>query len=147
MIMVEYAGLASRWAGAGEVHNVRAWWNAHTDDQAAVKRKALDLVRAEVTSPHVTFEDWGMDTSTHPTINAFLRIRVISPERHAEVQRLRKVRVTACGKCFDPHPGHYLLLTDGQSMGVCYTCMRGLSERGEISRNLAYVKRDGKLQI
>ena len=146
-MIVEYAGIADRWAGPGEVHNVRAWWNAHSEDQAQVRRKAIRLVKAEVTSPHVTFESWGMDTSTHPTINAFLRIRVISPERHAEIQRLKAVRVTACGQCGDPHPDSYLLLTNGQKTGACYPCLRSLSERGEIDRNMASVGRGGKLNI
>jgi hypothetical protein len=146
-MIVEYAGIADRWAGPGEVHNVRAWWNAVSDSQADVKRAAVRLVKAEVTSPHVTFEAWGMDTSTHPTINAFIRVRVISPERHAEIQQLKTVRVHTCTECDDPHPSSYLLLTDGRYIGACFVCVRKLSERGEISRNLASVGRGGKLTV
>lgn len=146
-MIVEYAGLADRWAGHGQVHNVRAWWNVNSDDEGAVRQEAIRLVKAEVSSPHVTFEDWGMDTSTHPTINAFMRIRVIGPERHAEVQRLRKVVVRACAFCNSPDPCNYLRMPDGEEKAACYTCLRGPSLAEANYRTVAWVKADGTLQV
>ena len=80
-MIVEYAGPADRSAGPGWIHKVRAWWNVNADDQAAVKRAVIKEVRANVPpGSKVTFMDWYMDTSTHPTINAWPSVRVTPPE-------------------------------------------------------------------
>lgn len=80
-MIIEYAGPASRSAGAGWIHKARAWWNVNTDDQAAVKRAVIREVKANVPKGStVKFMDWYMDTSTHPTINAWPSVRVIPPE-------------------------------------------------------------------
>lgn len=80
-MIIEYAGPADRSAGPGWIHKARAWWNAYSDDQAAVKRAVIREVKANVPKGStVKFMDWHMDTSTSPTINAWPSVRVITPE-------------------------------------------------------------------
>lgn len=80
-MIVEYAGPADRSAGPGWIHKARAWWNVNSDNQAAVKRAVIRAVEAEVREgSEVTFLSWNMDTSTHPTINAWPSVRVIPPD-------------------------------------------------------------------
>lgn len=84
-MIVEYAGPAERSAGPGWLHKARAWWNVNSEDQGEVKRAVIRAVKAEVPEgSKVTFVDWYMDTSTHPTINAWPSVRVIPPEQEAE---------------------------------------------------------------
>lgn len=80
-MIIEYAGPAERSAGPGWIHKVRAWWNVNTEDQAEVRRAVIRAVKDEVAEgSEVIFMDWYMDTSTHPTINAWPSVRVITPE-------------------------------------------------------------------
>lgn len=84
-MIVEYAGPAERSAGPGWIHKARAWWNVNSEDQGEVRRAVIRAVKAEVPEgSKVTFMDWYMDTSTHPTINAWPSVRVIPPEQEAE---------------------------------------------------------------
>jgi hypothetical protein len=80
-MIVEYAGPADRSAGPGWIHKARVWWNVNSEDQKDVKRAVINAVKAAVPKgSRVAFVDWYMDTSTHPTINAWPSVRVIPPE-------------------------------------------------------------------
>lgn len=83
-MIIEYAGPADRSAGPGWIHKARAWWNAYSEDQSAVKHAVIAAVKAEVPKgSKVTFMTWNMDTSTSPTINAWPSVRVIPPDTDA----------------------------------------------------------------
>lgn len=145
-MFIEYAGQAERQVGRGTLHNVRAWWNAVSEDQGKVKRAALGAVRAEIpATSRASFVSWGMDTSTHPTINAFITVRVLSAEEAARLARLKAIRAHACHTCSDPHPGYYADV-DGIEKALCYVCTERLAP-GTRYRLIAWIRADGRLQV
>jgi hypothetical protein len=143
-MIIEYAGPADRSAGPGWIHKARAWWNVHTDDQGEVRRAVLRAVKAAVPEDStVTFVSWHMDTSTHPTINAWPSVRVLD----AESQRLRKVVARACDFCSSPNPCNYLRMPDKSNKAACFTCLRGEQLAAVRYVTVAWIKADGTLQI
>lgn len=80
-MIIEYAGPADRSAGPGWIHKARAWWNVNTEDRGEVRRAVIREVRANVPEgSKVQFMGWNMDSSTHPTMNAWPSVRVIPPD-------------------------------------------------------------------
>jgi hypothetical protein len=144
-MIIEYAGVADRWAGLGVVHNVRAWWNVNHDAEGAVKRAALRAVQPKVkATDHLSVDPIDADTYSTPQLNALVRVRVISHEQYVERKRLASLVVRNCTKCGDEHPGNYLRMADGSEQAVCYTCLLALPDG---YRTIAWVKSDGRLQV
>lgn len=144
LVIIEYKGLADRWAGTGVVHEVRAWWNVNEDDEGAVKRAASKAVREEVgKGGSVTFESWDMSTYKTPQLDALVRVRVLTPEQVDHRKELKTRRYAECAICGTP-PGELVLLEDGEEHPLCYSCRRGLQGKYQV---VHWIKADGKVQI
>lgn len=147
-MIIEYAGIADRWAGPGVVHNVRAWWNVNQDTEGGVKRAALRAVRPEVkVTDHLSVDPIDADTYSTPQLNALVRVRVIAHEQYMERKRLAVLVVRACALCMSDCPSYYLRLPDRSEQGVCFTCLRGPALADVEYRTIAWIKADGRLQI
>lgn len=147
-MIVEYAGLADRWAGGGVVHQVRAWWNVHEHSEGQVKRAALEtLCPANGVVVIGCAEVIGMDTSTYntPQLNAVVRIRVLLPEEMTTRAELRLRRYTRCDGCGGPPGGQVVrMAADGAERALCYTCWDPIKGTCKV---LHWIKSDGKLQV
>ena len=146
-MIVEYAGIADRWAGPGVVHNVRAWWNVNHDSEGRVKRAALNTLCPEngvVVLGHAEVIDMDMCTSNHPNLNAMVRIRVLTPEQVARCKELKKRCYTRCDGC-GSHPGQVVRMhADGTERALCYGCWNPVKSTCKV---LHWIKSDGRLQI
>ena len=145
-MIIEYRGKARQWAGTGEVHEVAAIWNALRDDQSAVKRASAKAVRDVVGKGRsVTFESWDMGTSSHPTLDALIRIRVLTKEQADRKKELTMRRYETCDKCGAKGPGQLVQMKDdGTEQALCYGCWNPLRSKCKV---LHYINKFGKLQI
>ncbi|MER6605729.1 hypothetical protein ABT282_07390 [Streptomyces sp. NPDC000927] len=147
-MIIEYKGIADRYAGTGVVHEVRAWWNAIQDDEGAVKRAASKAVRDVVgKGGSVTFDSWDMSTYSSPQLNAMVRVRVLTSEQMAARKELRERRYTECGGCKRDHPGQVVRRENGSEQAVCYACWGEIKGTGEACQVLHWIKADGRVQI
>lgn len=153
-MIIEYAGVADRWAGPGVVHEVRAWWNVHETTEGQVKRAALDaLCPANGVTVSGSAEVIGVDTSTYstPHLNAMVRIRVLTIEEAARRTELRARRYTHCDGDDCPNtPGQLVHMFDDPSgqpeRALCWTCWRPLARTVQC-KVLHWIQADGKLQV
>lgn len=148
-MIIEYAGRAGRQVGTGTVHEVRAWWNAISDEEGAVKRAATAAVRKEVgKGGSVAFESWDMSTYSHPQINAMVRVRVLTDEQVARRKELKTRRYTTCGgnggRCTST-PGEVVRVSEGVEQALCYGCRTALP-KGSY-QVVHWIKADGRVQI
>lgn len=152
-MIIEYAGIADRWAGPGVVHEVRAWWNAYDNTEGQVKRAALDVLGPETSGAILgTAEVIGMDMSTYntPYLNAMVRIRVLTPEEADRRTELRARRYTQCdGDGCGDAPGQVVYMfdpvpPDTGERALCYSCWRPLAVTVQC-KVLHWIDRDGKI--
>jgi hypothetical protein len=145
-MIIEYAGVADRWAGDGVVHNVRAWWNVNETVQGAVKRAAVRAVRDALEDPgHVAVI--GMDTCTYgtPQLNALVRVRVRTHEEVAHRAELLTRRYPCCVGCVGPGAGYLVRMhADGAERALCFTCWDPVRGACKV---LHWIKADGRLQL
>lgn len=146
-MIIEYAGRADKWAGTGEVHEVRAWWNARTDSQGDVKRAASAAVRKEVgKGGSVAFESWDMSTYNHPQINAMIRVRVLTDQQVKHRKELKERVYKGCdGSGCKSAPGQVVRLVDGTEAALCFGCWNPL--RGTGVKVLHYINKYGRIQL
>lgn len=146
MITVEYKGLADRWSGAGDVHEVRAFWNSIRDPEGDVKRAASKEVRKVVgKGGSVTFDSWDMDTHKNPSLAATVRVRVLTDEQVTARKELKARIYTVCAVCDKEPPGEIVrLLADGTEHPMCYSCRRGLDGKYQV---VHWIKADGRIQV
>lgn len=152
-MIIEYIGVADRFAGAGVVHTVRAIWNATTDKEGDVKRKATAAVRKVVgKGGSVAYESRDMDTHGWPTLAAIVNVRVLTEDQVSARKELKSRRYTGCegpgedGEGCGQFPGEVVHLRESDTeQALCYGCRTGLAPGSYKVRH--WIQRDGRVQI
>lgn len=136
-MIVEYKGVADRWAGPGGVHEVRAWWNVYENTEGQVKRAAVDtLTPANGVVVTGTAEVIGMDTDTYstPQLNAMVRIRVLTAAELATRTELRARVYRRCDGCGNDQPGYLVRRLTGADTDVRVEQSHELEGGGTVHR-------------
>jgi len=149
MITVEFAGLADRWAGAGRVYNVRAWYRVVDENTYAnVRRQAARAVRKELGPDAVgmlEFVSEDMDTYNSPHINTLMRYRVLSPEEAAERRELRSRLYSSCDRCGAEKPDQVVRVrSSGTDEALCFGCWNPIRSDCRV---LHYLTHRGRIKF
>jgi hypothetical protein len=144
-MITEYVGIAQRWAGAGVVHEVRAFWHAVTDSDGAVKAAALRALREGGVTDHAEFTGRDLDTYSSPQLAAVYRFRVLTDAEFGHRAELRSRVYRTCSKCGDSAPGQLVRMHEGQTeCALCFGCWHPVKSACKV---LHWIGRNGKLQV